>query len=923
MAGKLTFGELLKRYRKAAGVTQDALAARTGYSTIYIGMLERGERRPVAAAVTLLTRALGLTAADRAALGEAETRLSAPSSPPGATAPASSPPGGAPMAVPPLTSSPPDAFAPPDATPSPMLSSLPIAPTELVGREHAVAAAVTLLGRDGARLLTLTGPGGVGKTRLALAVAEEARDRYPDGVVFVPLAAVTHPGLVAPAVAGALGVRETGGQPLLANLITSLGDKTLLLLLDNVEQVVAAAPFVGELLSACPGLTVLATSREALRLRAEHLFPVPPLALPAPGEGAAARHLSAYGPDPSGRQRQCTDSGEGADLVALERVAAVALFVQRARQVQPAFALTRENAPAVVAICARLEGLPLAIELAAARVKVLPPAALLARLERRLPLLASGARDLPARQRTMRDAIAWSHDLLDTDEQRLFQRLAVFAGGWTLEAAEAVCNRDGGLPLDMLDGLASLIDKSMVRQEAHGDGGDGESRFRMLETVREYGLERLALAGDEDDARASHAAYYLALVERAEPELTGAEQPRWMERLEGEHDNVRAALRWARDHDSVALLRLVAVLWWFWALRGHVREGVEWLTIALAVPGSANPVAALARARVLTGLGNFAREAQGDYARATALHEEALALFRAHDDRRGVANTLYCLGYVLLRQNCYARGEGLLRESVALSRETGDRWQWAMSLHFLAYANLHQGHYPSATALFEQSLALQGELRDARGTALGLWGAGLVAQHEGAYARATDLYERSQSLLRGLGEDFALGRVLRGLGEVAWCQGDLARAQALLGESLTMRRTLGDAWGEALSLQSLAAVVLGRGDDAEATALYGESTAIFAAIGDRLGLAQNLEGTAHVARARGRDVEAARLLGAAAAARDAMSTPLPPADRPTYDETLAGLRATLGEQDFAAAWAEGSTLSLEQAVAMATANGSG
>jgi predicted ATPase len=446
--------------------------------------------------------------------------------------------------------------------------NLPLQPTSFVGREAELAAVRELLARH--RLVTLTGPGGTGKTRLALQVAADVLPEYPDGVWLAELAGLADPALVPPAVAAAAGVREAPGWPVLAALTEALRPRRVLLLLENCEHLVEACARLAEaLLRACPDVRLLATSREPLRLSGEQAFPVPPLALPAAGARAAAEALARY--------------------------AAVALFVERAASVRPGFALTGANAAAVAAICARLDGLPLALELAAARSRLLPPAALLARLEggpagTPLRLLSGGARDLPARQQTLRGAITWSHDLLAPDEQRLFRRFGVFAGGCALEAAEAVCGPDGDPgtdPLAPLDGLASLVDKSLLRQEEQPDGAP---RLAMLETVREYALERLAASGEAPAIGRRHAAYYLALAEQAEPhlqmsdqvaELGGAREAAWLERLEAEHANLRAALRWWEARASRARAspgdRGPWGGWSGWSRRGHRREGRGWL----------------------------------------------------------------------------------------------------------------------------------------------------------------------------------------------------------------------------------------------------------------------------------------------------------------------------------------------------------
>ncbi|HEX5963529.1 MAG TPA: adenylate/guanylate cyclase domain-containing protein, partial [Gemmatimonadales bacterium] len=608
----------------------------------------------------------------------------------------------------------PDAF-PPLRTLETRPHNLPIQATPFLGREREVTEVVALLRSADARLVTLTGPGGTGKTRLALQAAAELLDAFPDGVFFVPLAALRDPELVPSAIASALGLRDQAGQTPAQAVREALAGKRLLLVLDNVEQVAASAPFVGELLAAAPDLEVLATSRLPLRLRAEREYPVTPLALP-PANGMPPEQFLQY--------------------------EAVRLFVERAQAVRAGFTLTPEIAPAVAEITRRLDGLPLAIELAAARVRLLPPAALLARLEKRLPLLIGGPRDAPARQQTLRDAIAWSYDLLTADEQALFRRLSIFAGGFSLEAAEAVANPGG--ELDVLDGVDRLSEHSLLRPVA---GPAGEPRFTMLETIREYGLERLEQGGEAETTRRAHTEFFLALVEGAEPKLTSPEQLVWLERLEAEHDNLRAALDWALVRDSQMALRLAGGLAWFWFFRGYLREGRGWLERTLAASGDPGPL----HAEALAAAGRLARHL-GDYGGAIALLERSLELARSFQDRRVEALALHELGALAgLAEGDAAREAALTEASLALWRELGDSWGIARTLNNLGYEAYLQGDLDRAVSLLDEGVTLARVAGDRSVLGYILDSRGVVAEAQGELARATDLYQEALTLADQVG----------------------------------------------------------------------------------------------------------------------------------------------------------------------------
>jgi predicted ATPase/class 3 adenylate cyclase len=570
-------------------------------------------------------------------------------------------------------------------------NNLPIQPTPFIGREKEVDAVQQKLLRQDVRLVTLTGPGGVGKTRLALQVAAESSEHFADGTWFVSLAPLTDPNLVIPAIIQTLGLQEVRDQSPLEHLKGALHEKQMLLLLDNFEQVISAAIQVADLLTVCRQLNVLVTSREALHVRAEHEFPVPALALPDP------KHLP--------------------DLTTLSQYEAVALFIERAQAVKPDFQVTNVNAPAVAEICARLDGLPLAIELAAARSKLFSPQTLLARLGQRLPLLTSNIRDVPVRQQTLRKTIQWSYDLLAAHEQRLFRRLSVFSGVCTLQAIEAVSAAFGDETTLVLDTVASLLDKNLLQQTT---ADEDELRFTMLETIREYGLEALSTSGEMEVVRQAHAAYYFTLAEEAARGFQGPQQAEWLERLEREHDNLRATLSWLfepkkAEPNSERALRLFVAMEMFWDVRGLYSEARAYHE--QVIEGSEG-VAASVRARALRVAAGFA-DVEADHAWAEASLQECLALYRQLGDARGIASTLRGLGWLAQRNN-YEAACSLYEESLALYREVGDKEAVARLLINVAHAVSATGDYRRGHSLFEESVVMFRELGNKRGIAYSL-----------------------------------------------------------------------------------------------------------------------------------------------------------------------------------------------------------
>jgi predicted ATPase len=629
-------------------------------------------------------------------------------------------------------------------------NNLPVQLTTFVGRRRELESVKAAM-RD-ARLLTLTGPGGTGKTRLALQAAAELLPELEDGVFFVPLAAITEPSLVMPAVAQALSLPEaTRGSPTDA-VIDHLREKELLLVTDNFEQVLEGAPDVGMLLTSTETVHVLATSREPLGLSGEREFPVPPLGLPDPA------HL------PS--------------LAGLSQFEAVALFVERATAVKPDFQVTNENAPAVAEICARLDGLPLAIELAAARVKLLSPEAMLARLERSLTFLSGGSRDLPQRQRTLRDAIAWSYDILEERERRLFARMAAFVGGVSLEAVEAVGNPGDELGLDTFDGVASLTNKSLLRQMATGPE---EPRFFMLETIREYAGERLEEEPDAEVIRRRHAGFFLDLAERAEPELTGADQARWLDALEADHDNFRAAIAWAAEDDLNVALRMGGALWRFWQFRGHLREAADRLEGLLERSGPWDPEA---RAKALEGAGGVSYW-MGDFARARRRYEECLDIRLELGEPRTIAEAKYNLSFAHgIAPKPIQDLDAAMRlqdDALALFEQLGDRDGIAKATWGLATMAYGREDWDRVAELAASSVEMFRELNNPFGLSWALHLQGLALTVLGRPDGAETLFKEAMGIFLGSDDRSALSLLLADLAILAESVGDVERAIRLAG----------------------------------------------------------------------------------------------------------------------------------------------
>jgi predicted ATPase/DNA-binding CsgD family transcriptional regulator/DNA-binding XRE family transcriptional regulator len=856
-----TFGTWLKQRRKALDLTRESLADRVGCSWETIRKIEDGARRPSLQMAELLAEHLAVPSEERVAFvqfaraaGDEYTPVFTFSGPQRAARPVPTSP-----------------------------NNLPTERTPFVGRED-VAEVAGLLSRRETRLLTLTGPAGIGKTRLSLEVAGRMLASFPDGVFFVPLASVSDPALVAPAIAQTLGLKELPNQPITSSLLSFLRGRRMMLVLDNFEQVVAAGPIVAEISAEARHVKILVSSRECLHVQGEREYAVPPLSLP-----------------PRDARR---------DAEALSQYEAVQLFVQQASLARPGFRLDDDNAPVVAEICRKVDGIPLAIELAAARVKILSPAALLARLDQRLQVLTGGAHDLPTRQQTLRSAIDWSYDGLEEQEKVLFARLGVFAGGATLHAVEQVVGPIGGMQSDFLDCITSLIDKSLVKQR---EEVDGEIRFYMLETIREYALERLAESGEAEDISLKHAEYYLRLAEEAETHLQGAYRAEWLARLARDLDNLRAVLDWcvSRGGDCEIAARVAGALDEFWHYGGRMREGRKWLVGVLA-PGSGVTGRTPGRAKALYAAGKLAALYGSDMPTAATLLEESATIWRESGARRELAYAVSWLGVVRCIMGDRA-GLEYLTEALGTFRELDDKAGMALALETLADAGLALGDDSRGSSLYEESLALYREIGNTMRVAEMLSQIARMAMYNGDYTRARARFEEVLEMERESNDKWRIAHLLRGLGDLAHLEDDFEQAEQLYTEALGYYRDVGDELRAAALARSLGHTAQHQGNLDRAQSLFVESLNSYMTGRHYMGAVLSLSGITGVLAARGQLRWAAYVLGIGDALHTIVRVRAPTLGLTEYDRNRAAVQAALTAKELEEEYGRGRSLSQEEA----------
>ena len=858
MNDEVSFGHWVRRRRKALDLTQKQLAERVGCATATIIKIEADERRPSRETAQLLAERLEIPLEERTQfirVARGEWRVAALASP--------------------VT----DATTIPQPVSASSASHLPAPLTPLIGRERELAAIHQMLHDPRCRLLTLTGPGGIGKTRLALETASQIASHaataeehaFADGIHFVSLAPIGSVEFVVPAVAEAIGLVPSGSGDLQLQLLNYLRPRRMLLVMDNFEHLIASAGTLAEILQRAPAIRLLATSRERLNLQGEWVFEVQ--GLPVPPE--------------------CQADGLGA-------YSAVTLFLQCAQRVRPGFALTPNECPHVVHICQMVEGMPLGIELAAAWVRILSCGEIAQEIQRHLDFLTTSARDVPERHRSLQATMDHSWNLLSSDERGVLSRLSIFKGSFHRDAADQVAGAT--LPL-----LSALMDKSLLRRTDAG-------RYDLHELIRQYAREQLIRAGDFDDACDRHLAFFLKFAEEAEPKLRGAEQLIWLDRLEQEHDNLRAALEWSlrnQSLDAQESLRLTGALHLFWKRRAHWSEGRNWLKRALAQ--SADSQVTRERVKALNAAVLLAAD-QADTGPAWQLAQENLALSRELGDAGSIARSLNSLGFLLWKKKDFATARASCERALGLCRELGDRLAVADSLHNLSHIAINQSDYEAVQLYCSEAAAIYRELVDHIGLDDALGDLGLVAYLRNDYAAARPYLEESLARFRRAASVPGVVSALNRLGDLARCQGDYAQAEMLYAECLALYRDLGDKDEFPSLLHNLAYAVLYRADYLQAMALFKEGLAIQREMGNQAGIAECLAGVAGVLAAQGQVARGARLFAAAEALRETAGAALWPANRIEHDRSLALLHESLDEATFAAAWAAGRSVSTDQAI---------
>jgi predicted ATPase/transcriptional regulator with XRE-family HTH domain len=871
-----TFGELLRFLRRKADLTQRELSIAVAYSESQISRLEQNERAPEEA--TLAARFVP------ALYIEDEPQWVARLLELGATTHSHAPEADAPQPI-------------AEAKPTPQ--NLPIQLTSFIGREKEITEIKRLLaGKKGesegsVRLLTLTGHGGCGKTRLGIETASASLPHFPDGVFFVALAPLSDPVLVPQTIATTLGLIEQASHSPVNTLTDFLQAKRALLILDNCEHLIHACAQLAEtLLQTCPNLHIFTTSREALGIAGETLYLVPPLTTPDPD----SLHET---------------------LDTLRRYEAVQLFIERAQTVISDFSMTRDNAPAIAQVCHYLDGIPLALELAAARVKVLRVEQIASRLNDRFHLLTSGARTALPRHQTLQAMIDWSHDLLSESERVLLRRLSIFAGGWTLEAAESVCGDDGIETHMILDLLMQLLNKSLILAERKQGQ---ETRYHMLETIRQYAREKSWAMGEGERMRHQHASFFIKLAEEAKPELRGSNQHIWLERLDAEKDNLRVVLNLLVENNIEAGARLAGSLFWFWHTYCYWSEGRAWYDRLLKSgidPYGQTPLITAMKAQVLCEAGWLAL-ADMDTNQARILSEEGLALYRELGDKTGIAIALNTLGWAAYYLSNYSEARSLAEESLTLSREIGNKFKIADVLNLLGNIARAQGYYASAVEFYKESLKWARELGDKATIAysLGVWG--YLAWSQGDLEQAAILTEESLQLSREVRLDWSSAETLITLGDIARARGEYEKASKLYDECNAIWDQLGQRHEMAYLLWSRGWLARLQSNHQQAVKFFNEGLRLWQEVGDKRHIAECLVGLAGVNVDLGQAEIAARLMGTAEAIREVTNSPLPPVDRTNYDRDFAIIRSQLGETNFIKAWAEGRAMTMEQAITEAT-----